>query len=126
MHGAEIIPDRMRTRVDSGLAGLRAYAGEVLLQTGAEHAVAAARGAADAATVVAGWCLADGRLAAAAEAVELGRGFVLHAVTAATTVSEMLRADGCEDLADEWEDASRAECTPDDLRLRVLAAFDSG
>jgi hypothetical protein len=122
MHGANITPDLMRTPVDSGLAGLRAYAGEVLLWTGAEHAVAAARGAADAASVVAGWCLAEGRLAAAVEAVELGRGLLLHAVTAATTVSGMLRADGYDDLAAEW-DRTPERTAPGDVRRRVVDAL---
>ena len=116
VHDAEPIRatgDRYRA-VDAGLAGLRAYGREVFLQTGAEHAVAAARGAADAATVVAGWCLADGRVAAAFEAVELGRAMVLHAATAAATVSELLRADGRADLAEEWDR------TPDEARGAVL------
>src|SRR5262249_28611915 len=95
--------DDRRRAVEQGLAALRPYGNDVLLQTGAADGLVAARGAAGHARQVAEWCLADGRPEQALEALELGRGLVLHAATVATAVPELLQAAGYAALAQEWE-----------------------
>ncbi|MGX4689410.1 CHAT domain-containing protein [Streptomyces sp. JNUCC 63] len=87
----------------TGIAGLREAATVVLLQAAAEPALQMARTAADRAVQVARWCLADGDLAGAVAALELGRGQVLHASTTTADVPALLREAGREDLAGEWE-----------------------
>jgi hypothetical protein len=132
---------RFADSVDSGLQALRAYGNDVLLQTGTAHALDAARHAAGLARQIADWCLDDGRPERALEAVELGRGLVLHSAMAGTTVSGLLRTGGHLDLAAEWEAAPAAPgpvgtaaavveqvtaelvSVPSDLRPRVLAAL---
>ncbi|CAO0826176.1 CHAT domain-containing protein OS=Streptomyces microflavus OX=1919 GN=Smic_72750 PE=4 SV=1 [Streptomyces microflavus] len=89
------------------MAGLREAATVVLLQVAAEPALQMARSAADRALQIARWCLADGDLAAV-EAMELGRGQVLHASTTTADVPALLREAGREDLAEEWEGGARA------------------
>ena len=96
--------DRSRA-AESGQRALRDYAKDVLLQSSADRAFAAALSAADKASVVARWCLAAGRPEAAVEALELGRGMVLHTATAETTVPALLREAGHPELAAEWEAA---------------------
>jgi tetratricopeptide (TPR) repeat protein len=91
-----------RNAVDAGLVALREVVCEVLLQVDAEDGLVVARDAAADAHQLASWCLQDGRPEAAIEAIELGRGLVLHAATSATTVPELLRAAGAPDLAAEW------------------------
>lgn len=88
--------------IQTGLAALRVRARDVLLQTGPAHGLAAARIAAVEAAEIAGWCLADGAAALAVEALELGRGLVLHAATSAANMPELLVTVGREDLAGEW------------------------
>ncbi|WP_344337384.1 CHAT domain-containing protein, partial [Kitasatospora putterlickiae] len=74
-------------------------------------ALALAREAAACALTIARWCLVDGTeagedgepyLRTAVEALELGRGLVLHASTATTDVPDLLRTAGHPDLADAW------------------------
>ncbi len=146
---ADADQDDLGRSADTGLAALRAHIYEVLLQSGAGHGLVTARGAAGEATELARWCLADGRQDEAVEALELGRGLVLHAATTATRVPEMLRGAAHVALALEWENASvgpardltigepqlpeavAAELAagvlsgqpPSDLRQRVLAAL---
>ena len=86
----------------SGLAALRVRARDALLQTGPAHGLATARVAAAEAVEIAGWCLADGAAERAVEALELGRGLVLHAATSAADMPELLGRAGRADLADEW------------------------
>ncbi|MER7987948.1 CHAT domain-containing protein [Streptomyces noursei] len=86
----------------TGIAALREAATVVLLQATAEPALHMARTAADRALQIARWCLADGDLTGAVEALELGRGQVLHASTTTADVPALLRAAGRGDLADEW------------------------
>ena len=136
--------DRVRA-VHAGLAALRARVGDTLLQTEVADALIIARGAADEAARVADRCLDVGRVDLAAEALELGRGLVLHAATSAGRVPKLLRAAGYDDLAAEWAGeqarpgatvaglttAELAQVTgqflggeaPSDLRRRVLAAL---
>ncbi|MFJ5641695.1 CHAT domain-containing protein [Streptomyces sp. NPDC093223] len=100
----------------TGIAGLREAATVVLLQAAAEPALQVARSAADRALHIARWCLADGDLAAAVEALELGRGQVLHASTTTADVPALLREAGRADLAQEWEGGgSRGAPAPIDL-----------
>ncbi len=97
----------------TGIAGLREAATVVLLQAAAEPALQMARTASDRALQIARWCLADGDLAAAVEALELGRGQVLHASTATADVPALLREVGRADLAEEWEGGCWAPAPPD-------------
>ncbi|MEU0792277.1 CHAT domain-containing protein [Amycolatopsis sp. NPDC005961] len=87
---------------------LAVHAGTVLLQTGVGHAVVTARGATAEAAALAAWCLDDGEIAGAVQAVELGRGLALHAATSALAVSGLLRRIGRSDLAAAWEADSAA------------------
>jgi tetratricopeptide (TPR) repeat protein len=132
----------------AGLAALRGRARDLLLQSGTARAIGFARLAAAEATQVAAWCFADGRTAAAVEALELGRGLILHASTCVTGVADLLAAAGHEKLAREWRDAAADPSEspwdaaipgsahlpgllsgaaglgmPDDLRARALSAL---
>jgi tetratricopeptide (TPR) repeat protein len=136
--------------VRSGLAALRIRARDALLQTGPAHGLATARIAAAEAAEIAGWCLADGATGLAVEALELGRGLVLHAATSAADMPERLERAGRQDLAAEWrrragEDArdqpwdaaggprdtlrhlleGESLAVPSDLRERALNALDA-
>jgi len=93
-----------RAAIAAGLTALRIRVGDVLLQSGTAHGLAAARSSADNAAEVAGWCLEAGEPAQAVAALELGRGLVLHAATAVTTLPDLLAAEGLDDLAKEWRD----------------------
>lgn len=131
--------DRHTDAVDSGLSALHAFGDDVLLQTGTAHALDAARHSAGLARQIAEWAVDDDRPERAIEAVELGRGIVLHSAMVGATVPDLLRASGHPDLAAEW-DATPAEpvrygqagaveqviggaAVPSDLRSRVLAAL---
>jgi hypothetical protein len=97
-----------RRAAETGIAALREQAGDVLLQTGTQRGLITARISAAEATEVAGWSLEAGDPDAAVEALELGRGQVLHAATVATGVPAVLSATGHGELAREWE-AARAD-----------------
>ncbi|MFC8907102.1 CHAT domain-containing protein, partial [Micromonospora sp. NPDC057140] len=135
--------DRRRAR-ELGLAVLRGYAWQTLLQSRTEHAVTAAARAAAEAVYTAVQCVHDGALDDAVRALDAGRGLVLYASTAARSVPAMLRAAGRTDLARRWGEADRATdaaaavvgagaldagIVPDDLRhqvLRVLTGIEPG
>jgi hypothetical protein len=87
----------------AGLAALRAHGREVLLQTGTARSLGFARIAASQAIDVASWCLDDGQPAAAVDALELGRGLILHAATSVADVPAMLIEAGRADLAKAWQ-----------------------
>jgi tetratricopeptide (TPR) repeat protein len=134
--------------VRTGLAGLRARVGDVLLQADVDDALSVARGAAAESYRVARRCL-DARRPRpdlAAQALELGRGLALRAAMWAGNVPGMLAAAGHADLAREWSDQPPGGAaqiaglalnevadlagplvgggdTPPDLRRRVLAAL---
>ena len=91
-----------------GLSSLRERSATVLLQSTADRAFDAAIDAAGEAADVVRWCLADGNPEAAVEALERGRGMVLHAAVADATVPLLLRETGHDDLASAWEEALRA------------------
>ncbi|QUH03384.1 CHAT domain-containing protein [Saccharopolyspora erythraea] len=131
--------------VRDGLESLRARARDVLLQSSALRALNAAGAALGEAASVARWCLAAGQPENAVEALELGRGMVLHAATVDAGVPAMLRESGQNGLADRWE-REAAESgpqpwdvpdrppgpvrdlvgapLPSDLRYRVLEALE--
>ncbi|MEU1276063.1 CHAT domain-containing protein [Streptomyces sp. NPDC005799] len=156
----QVITDALRARSgpgdgaaarEMGLASLREAATVVLLQAAAEPALQMARDSADRALRIAWWCLADGDLPGTVEALELGRGQVLHTSTTTSDVPALLREAGRDDLAEEWEGGPRgpspvtvsdlgkllgeagsllgalgedtAPPLPDDLRQRALTAL---
>lgn len=87
---------------------VRAHARAVLLQTGAERAIGAARRAADDVLWAARWHVADGDPAAAVSVLETGRGLVLHASTVGAGIGGLLADAGRPELAAEWDAAIRA------------------
>jgi hypothetical protein len=132
--------------IRAGLAALRARARDVLLQAGPAHGLVTARIAAAEAAEIAAWCLADDAAGQAIEALELGRGLVLHAATSVADLPELLNRAGRADLAGEWRtlagqhpaeqpwDAADRPLTatvllgpslavPSDLRARTLTAL---
>ena len=98
------VPDDARAAREAGIAALREAASVVLLQAAAEAALQMARTASDRALQIARWCLADGDLRGALEALELGRGQVLHAATTTSDLPALLREAGRPDLAAEWDE----------------------
>lgn len=134
-------PDLAATRV-MGLSALEGHAWQVALQSGTDFAVAAARGASEAASTLAGWCLQDGAYDDLVTALDAGRGLVLNASVLSRDIARRLEAGGHADLAAEWSatrgrgrdqvgggiigaTASDAEVS-DNLRLRVLHAIRRG
>ncbi|MEO3788428.1 CHAT domain-containing protein [Actinocorallia sp. B10E7] len=131
--------------VREGLRALRARAREVLLQIGPDHGLTRARDGDGFAWTVALWSLEDGRPDLAVEALELGRGLVLHSATTFTSIPDSLRAAGRDDLAAVWAERAPGVLeidsvgpeaahsflrqiiggeTPSDLYRRVLAVLD--
>jgi tetratricopeptide (TPR) repeat protein len=126
--------------VTTGLESLRERARNVLLQTSARRALETASTATGEAAQVTSWCLAAGQPEAAVQALELGRGMVLHAATVDANMPALLRENGHAELADRWESevgqqqpwdvggvgaVSVADARlPSDLRYRVLRAFE--
>ena len=84
---------------------LRERSATVLLKRTADRRFDAAIEAAGEAADVVRWCLADGNPEAAVEALERGRGMVLHAAVADASVPLLLRETGHDDLASAWEEA---------------------
>jgi hypothetical protein len=118
----------------AGLSALRGHAWQALLQSGTDHAVAAARTAAASALVVAGWCAQDGAHEDLIQAVEAGRGLALHAATTTRSVATSLAGIGRDDLAVAWAEAGGADRLTlpgpgsgvdlyGDLRPRVMGAL---
>jgi len=134
--------------IETGITALRARARDLLLQSGTERSLRSARLAAGEATEVASWCLAEGRAESAVEALELGRGLILHSATAVATLPELLTGIDRSDLAAAWRESAAADQetpwdtvspgeehlaalragassldVPDDVRARVFAAL---
>ncbi|WBB77764.1 CHAT domain-containing protein [Micromonospora sp. WMMD882] len=107
------------------LGGLRGHAWNALVQAGTTRTYQVARQAADDALDVARWCLADNEPAAAATALEAGRGLMIHAATVTRDLATQLTERGEEELAGRWR-AAVARHGPDEvpteLRLRALSA----
>ncbi|RKS77164.1 CHAT domain-containing protein [Actinomadura pelletieri DSM 43383] len=112
----------LRRAVNAGMEALWSFAAEVLLQVSPDHALFAARGAAELARRTAGWCLEDGRLKAAVRALEMGRGLVLYAATISADVPELLLDRGRPDLADEWRSVAGNTAGPAFSDLLALNA----
>jgi hypothetical protein len=123
--------DALRGDVDRavtmGLAGLREHAGDVLLQNSDENALYVARRGTSDASEMARWFLDRGREAEAIEALELGRGMVLHAATSGAGLEQALREAGHTALADEWSHELSRDAQPGetgDLRYRIMLAIE--
>jgi hypothetical protein len=133
--------------IRTGLSALRVRVRDVLLQTGTANGLASAQIAAADAAEIAAWCLDQQDPGLAVQALELGRGLVLHAATVVTTLPDLLDAAGRDDLAEQWRDqasdtdsavpwegdsgpdsfrsllAGAPLAAPSDLRNRTLAAL---
>jgi len=112
-----------------GLGALRERAGDVLLQDSDENALRAARSATSDAGEMARWFLNRGQSGPAIEALELGRGTVLHAATLGSGLAEALEDAGHADLAAEWaRTMPRGEAADSDavgdLRYRIMMAIE--
>ncbi|GAA0524207.1 CHAT domain-containing protein [Saccharopolyspora subtropica] len=126
--------------ISTGLEALRERARNVLLQSTPRRALETAAVASGEAAEVSAWCLVAGQADTAVQALELGRGMVLHAATVESGMPALLRANGHADLAERWEaevgreqlwDTGTAQAMrvadaalPSDLRYRVLHAFE--
>jgi hypothetical protein len=115
--------------VGIGLGALRERAGDVLLQDSDENALRAARWDTSEAGEMARWFLWRGRPGAAIEALELGRGTVLHAATLGSGLAEALEDAGHANLAAEWARSMPRGEAPDsdaagDLRYRIMMAIE--
>ncbi|MER7720420.1 CHAT domain-containing protein [Streptomyces flaveolus] len=120
--------------VDAAQEALTALAADVLLQTGAEHGLLAARSGASRGLRAARWALICGRVHEAVAALELGRALVLQAAATASAVPDLLDAAGHPALAEAWRAAGVARGTgpaeggvpgelPSTLRRQALEAL---
>ncbi|WP_026116958.1 CHAT domain-containing protein [Nocardiopsis valliformis] len=99
--------DRERARA-AGAESLRAAAYQVFLQPTVSQALERAREAAGFAAVLAHWHTVDGEVRGAVEALELGRGLILHATTSVLSLAELLESAGKDALAYRWREYSRS------------------
>ncbi|MFG2986656.1 CHAT domain-containing protein [Streptomyces sp. NPDC048258] len=90
---------------DAALESLQALAGDVVLQSGSDHGLLAARSGAERGVQAAIWAASQGRVEEAVAALELGRALVLQAASASRAVPDLLEARGHHDLAEEWRAA---------------------
>ncbi|MFJ6782578.1 CHAT domain-containing protein [Streptomyces yangpuensis] len=97
---------------DAALESLQALAGEVVLQTGSDHGLLAARSGAESGVRAAIWAASQGRVEDAVAALELGRALVLRAASTSRAVPELLESRGHHDLAGEWRAAERGRTAP--------------
>ena len=107
-----------------GLDALRERAGDVVLQDDDENALRAARRVTSDAGEMTRWFLSRGRTAAAIEALEFGRGTVLHAATSGARLAQALEDAGHAGLAAEWARHTSGQGAADDLRYRVMMAIE--
>ncbi|MFD7455678.1 MULTISPECIES: CHAT domain-containing protein [unclassified Streptomyces] len=117
---------------NAALEALQALAGDVVLQTGPDHGLLAARSGADRGVRAAIWAAAEGRVEDAVAALELGRALVLQAAATSRAVPELLQARGHCELARAWRDAEAGAPgtadglpreLPSSLRRRALQAL---
>jgi tetratricopeptide (TPR) repeat protein len=136
---AELRGSGQRAAISAGLAALREQVGDVLLQTGTRRALTMTRVTSADAAEVAHWALDADLPASAIEALELGRGLVLHTATVVAGLSARLRALGYAALAQEWDSAiagmavsdvppwDRDQLSPsgewDDRQARIVASL---
>ncbi|MCX5126158.1 CHAT domain-containing protein [Streptomyces sp. NBC_00347] len=99
--------------VDAAAEALTALAADVLLQSGVEHGLLAARTGASRGVRAARMAASYGRLHEAVAALELGRALVLQAASTASAVPELLEAAGRHDLAEAWRAAAGGEAPGD-------------
>lgn len=119
--------DRRRSR-EIGVQALRGHAVRVLLQSGTQDAITAARAASRDSHEVVTWCLADGADDEAIAALEAGRGLTMLAAGAAGSVAGRLAAMGEPELAQAWQHSQDGTdprpvggvAVPGDVRHRVL------
>ncbi|MEV4362721.1 CHAT domain-containing protein [Nonomuraea sp. NPDC049625] len=97
------------TALEASLEALTTLAADVLLQSGAEHGLLAARSGASRGVRAAAWAASQGRLHEAVAALELGRALVLHAASTSSAVPELLDAGGHHDLAEAWRVAGAGQ-----------------
>jgi hypothetical protein len=121
--------------LSTGRSLLHEHGRAVLIQIGSHRGLAAARRIGADTLRLADWYGQDGDGAGAVEALELGRGLVLHSATVSANVSQLLRDAGFGGLAAEWElevggleaggleTGGPAREAPSDLRSRVLTAL---
>lgn len=102
IRGLRLAGDNRRA-IKTGMAGLLAAAGDVLLQTDTRRGLQAAGGVRSWAGLVALWCLIDNHPHRAVQALELGRSLVLQSATVAADVPGLLRSAGHDDLAARWQ-----------------------
>ena len=97
-----------------GLAALSGLAWNVLLQSGTGHAMeAGSRAMEETCLDVARWCVLDGELDDAVQALDSGRALMLHAAQVSATVPDMLRQLGQDELAEEWSTAGPVPLEPE-------------
>ncbi|MER7013552.1 CHAT domain-containing protein [Saccharopolyspora sp. NPDC000359] len=116
----------LRLAIETSLEALRVRARGVLLQSSPQRAMGVAAAAFGNAAVAARRCLRTNDLPSAVQALELGRGMVLHAATSAATMPDLLRDSGHPELAERWSvevdleqpwDAGTGRSGPADLQL---------
>ena len=95
-----------------------------MLQDDDENALRAARRVTSDAGEMTRWFLSRGRTAAAIEALEFGRGTVLHAATSGARLAQALEDAGHAGLAAEWARHTSGQGAADDLRYRVMMAIE--
>ncbi|MFY1634764.1 CHAT domain-containing protein [Solwaraspora sp. WMMB335] len=109
----------------TALSGLRGHAWNALLQPDPVEIASAARFAAQDAVETARWCLSDGDAAAAATALDAGRGLMLYSAAETRELTSRLTGRGETRLAEQWRqamDRGGPLQAPADLRRQVIAA----
>ncbi|MFI2506177.1 CHAT domain-containing protein [Streptomyces sp. NPDC018972] len=116
----------------AALEALQALAGDVVLQSGPDHGLLAARSGADRGVRAAVWAASQGRVEEAVAALELGRALVLQAASTSRAVPDLLESRGHHELAREWRAAGTTgggepgvlpRELPSSLRRRALVAL---
>ncbi|WP_405808788.1 CHAT domain-containing protein [Streptomyces sp. NBC_01520] len=117
---------------ESALESLQALAGDVVLQSGPDHGLLAARSGADRGMRAAVWAASEGRVEDSVAALELGRALVLQAASTSQAVPDLLEARGHHELARAWrakgggaggEPDVLPRALPSSLRRRALEAL---
>ncbi|WP_405461087.1 CHAT domain-containing protein [Streptomyces sp. NBC_00101] len=116
------VPDRAaETRtVEAAEEALASLAADVLLQTGAEHGLLAARTGARRGVRAARMAASYGMLHEAVAALEVGRALVLQAASTSSAVPDLLEAAGRHDLAEAWRTAGRSSGADDGAEVPGL------
>jgi len=110
----------------TALGGLRGHAWNALIQAGAVDVHQVVEDAAGEALSTARWCLTDNDPEAAATALDMGRGLILHAAVETRDADARLLERGERRLAQQWRQAVATTVPSDlpaDLRRRVMSAL---